>query len=58
MDLLDFITALKMELRLRGLPFDRGDVVEFAEDVWPLAEDDPDSGRWADAFLAGRTVEA
>jgi hypothetical protein len=40
-----------MELVLRGGPFDRADLVPFAEDVWPLAEDDPEPGRWADAFL-------
>jgi hypothetical protein len=49
--LTDFVTALEMELQLRGEPFDRADVLTFAEDVWPLAEDDPGPGRWADAFL-------
>jgi hypothetical protein len=57
MTLLDLIRALEMELQLRGGPFDRVDVTTFAQDVWPLAEDDPDPARWADAFLAA-TVEA
>jgi hypothetical protein len=52
MTLPDFITALEMELQLRGGPFDRADVLTFAEDVWPLAEEDPEPGRWANAFLA------
>jgi hypothetical protein len=43
--------ALEIELRLRGRPFDRADVTTFAEGVWLLAEDDPEPGRWADAFL-------
>ena len=40
-----------MELRLRGDPFDRRDLETFAADVWPLAEDDPEPGRWASEFI-------
>jgi hypothetical protein len=51
MSLSDFITSLEMELRLRGEPFDRRDLETFASDVWPLAEEDPEPGRWTAEFL-------
>ena len=54
MNLADFIISLEMELQLRGVPFARADVLTFAADVWPLAEEDPDAGRWATAFLEAR----
>jgi hypothetical protein len=31
-----------MELRLRAVPFDRGELEAWAADVWSLAADDPD----------------
>ena len=40
-----FVTALEMELQLRGLPFDRAEVLTFAAAVWLIAEDDRDPGR-------------
>ncbi len=49
----DFIRAVESELQLLGVPFDRSDLLNFAEDVWPLAEDDPDPGMWAREFLQG-----
>ncbi len=49
----DFTLALESELRLLGRPFDRGALLAFAADVWPLAEDDPDTGLWAREFLKG-----
>ena len=54
MTLEDFITGLEMELRFRGEPFDRGELEQFAADVWPLAQEDPDPGRWAAEFLDAR----
>ncbi len=48
----DFALALESELQLTGRPFDRGELLTWAADVWPLAEDDPDAGRWAREFLA------
>jgi hypothetical protein len=50
----DFLTGLEMELRLRAVPFDRGDLETLVSDVWPLAEEDPDPIRWAQAFLLAR----
>jgi hypothetical protein len=47
----DFVTGLEMELRLRAVPFDRGELETWAADVWSLVEDDPDVVRWAQAFL-------
>jgi hypothetical protein len=47
----EFIRILEEELKLRGLAFSRADVLEFVEDVWPLAKDDPDPVRWAERFL-------
>jgi hypothetical protein len=42
MTLSDFVTGLELELRLRAVPFDRGELQTWAADVWSLAEDDPD----------------
>jgi hypothetical protein len=47
----DFTVALEEQLRLLGVRCSRGDVQEFAESVWPLAEDDPDPVRWAERFV-------
>jgi hypothetical protein len=51
MSLPDFLTALEQELRLRGVAFNRADVLAFADDVWPLAREDPDAVKGADAFV-------
>jgi hypothetical protein len=47
----EFVKVLEEELKLRGLAFSRADVLEFVDDVWPLAKDDPDPVRWAERFL-------
>jgi hypothetical protein len=54
----DFLTGLTMELRLRAVPFDRGELEAWAADVWSLAEDAPDVIRWAEAFLVARREAA
>jgi hypothetical protein len=36
----DFRAALGQELRLRGIGFSRADLLEFAADVWPPAQED------------------
>jgi hypothetical protein len=54
----DFVTGLEMELRLRAVPFDKGELETWAADVWPLAEDDPHVIRWAEAFLTARQEAA
>jgi hypothetical protein len=58
MALPDFLTGLGLELRLRAIPFDRGELETWAADVWSLAEDDPNPTRWAEAFLAARREAA
>jgi hypothetical protein len=47
----DFLAALEQELRLRGIGFDRADLLEFVTDVWPLAQENPDVTFWAQEFL-------
>jgi hypothetical protein len=54
----DFLTGLELELRLRAVPFDRGELETWAADVCPLAEDDPEVIRLAEAFLAARRAAA
>jgi hypothetical protein len=52
----DFVTGLEMELQLRGVAFDRADLVTFAADVWPMAEEDPDAAHWVNVFLEIRSA--
>jgi hypothetical protein len=52
MTLVDFTDALEQELRLRGVAFSRGELLAFMDGIWPLAREEPDVDRWAEAFLA------
>jgi hypothetical protein len=54
MTLPDFITALESELRPRPVVYDRRELETWATAVWPIAEEDPNPGRWAEAFLEAR----
>jgi hypothetical protein len=45
-----FLSALAWQLTLAGVPYVRPDLEAFVDDVWSLAEDDPEVTRWADAF--------
>jgi hypothetical protein len=45
-----FLCALAWQLTLAGVPYVRPDLEAFVDDVWPLAEDDPDVGRWARVY--------
>jgi hypothetical protein len=47
----EFVRALEAELQLRGVPFDRADLVSFVVSAWPLIEDNPNVPHWATAFL-------
>ena len=47
----DFVTALEMELQLRGVGFDLAALESFVASCWPLIVDDPDVARWAVAFI-------
>jgi hypothetical protein len=41
MTLPDFVTGLELELRLRAVPFDRGELETWAADVWPWPRTTP-----------------
>jgi hypothetical protein len=47
----DFTAALRSELHFRNTPFDGAALEAFAASVYPLVDDEPDVGRWADEFL-------
>jgi hypothetical protein len=47
----EFVRRLELELRCRFARFSLADLEAFVADVWPVARDDPDVSRWADAFL-------
>jgi hypothetical protein len=49
----DFLTGLSLELRLRAVPFDRGELEAFANDMLPLVEEEPDPIRSAEAVPRG-----
>jgi hypothetical protein len=51
MSMSEFVQALEHDLQLRGVPFDRADLLAFVVSAWPLIEDDPDVGRWVGAFM-------
>jgi hypothetical protein len=42
-----FLLSLEQELQLLGVPHDRGELLAWIADAWPLIEDAPDVGRWA-----------
>jgi len=46
-----FAEALEMELRSRGVAYDRGELLEFVEDIWAGVKLNPDIRVWADRFV-------
>ena len=53
-----FLAALERQLRLQGMTFDVGELVEYIEEVWLTAQKTPDDiDRWAAAFVATQQVE-
>src|SRR5262245_36973379 len=46
----DFFRCLQLHLRARSIAYHAADLQAWCAAVWPLAEDDPDPGRWADAY--------
>lgn len=46
-----FADALESELRSRGVRVERGELLEFVEDVWAGVKQHPDIRAWADRFL-------
>lgn len=51
MNEMDFADALERELHGRGLEVDRGELLEFVEDVWKRVGNQPDVRRWAVEFM-------
>jgi hypothetical protein len=47
----DFRAALEQELQLRGARFNRADLLDFVDSVWPLVQENPEVGFWAREFL-------
>jgi hypothetical protein len=43
-------------LQLRNVEFSLCDLLSWSLAVWPIAREEPDPGRWADAFLEARAA--
>jgi hypothetical protein len=54
----DFLAGLEHDLALRGVGFERAELLAYVASMWPWMEDDPDAGRWAGEFLEARTGAA
>jgi hypothetical protein len=46
----DFLSALRLHLRSRHIEHDAADLLAWCGAVRPVAQDDPDPGRWASAY--------
>ena len=53
----DFIVMLESNLALRGVAFNRAELLAWVACLWPHILDDPDVHRWAGEFVEARTVE-
>jgi hypothetical protein len=45
-----FIRTVEADLQARGAEFSLCDLIAYCGDVWPLAREEPDAGRWAQDF--------
>jgi hypothetical protein len=50
----DFLACLESDLALRGVAFDRAELLPWVSSMWPWIEDDPDVPRWAGEFVEAR----
>jgi hypothetical protein len=50
----DFIACLETDLALRGVAYDRRELLAWVASMRPWIEDDPDVGRWAGEFIEAR----
>jgi hypothetical protein len=50
-DVETFLDDLAHELRARGVPVLRSELRGFVHDAWPLIEQDPAVGKWAQLWL-------
>lgn len=48
----DFLPLLESVLSVSGRPYDRAELRDWLESMWPWVEDDPDPEKWAAVFLA------
>lgn len=46
----EFLEALELDLRLRGVAFEQWDLIEFLEACWVRIAEEPDVLAWADRF--------
>jgi hypothetical protein len=53
----DFLPLVETILSTAGVSFERRAVVAFVTSMWPMIEDDPDAGRWANEFLAASVAQ-
>jgi hypothetical protein len=53
-----FLKVLAWDLHLRGVPSVRSKLKAFVDNIWPLAKNDPNPGRWTQRFLRGRLSAA
>jgi hypothetical protein len=51
-----FVRALEAELRLRGVAFELRELLNYAADVWSMAQHNPDPALWASAFVKDRAI--
>jgi hypothetical protein len=46
-----FAEALEKELRSRGVAFERGELLEYVEEIWVGVKRNPEISVWADRFV-------
>ncbi len=46
----EFLSALRIDLRLHGVPFDPVDLRAWLDACWPLIAEEPDVLRWSEAY--------
>jgi hypothetical protein len=49
---------LATDLALRGVAFDRAELLAWVSSMWPWCEDDPNVRRWANGFVMARTAQS
>jgi hypothetical protein len=52
-----FLAAVAWQMTLAGVPYIRPDLEAFVDDVWPLAEEQMDVGRWAREYTEAHRLE-
>jgi hypothetical protein len=52
----DIVACLETALALRGVAYERAELLAWTAAMWPWLEDDPDVERWAGEFIEGRAA--